>query len=104
LIEELGIGRLQMTYYELYDLTPRVFWNAVDGYWDNQQTIDRKEWERVRWQTTCLINVQLPRGKQITIHKLIKFDWEKDDITNEMDDYNTVKKEYEKYENIKKLK
>tara|TARA_R110002167_G_scaffold327725_3_gene534022 strand:- start:36 stop:311 length:276 start_codon:yes stop_codon:yes gene_type:complete len=65
-----------MTYSELYDLTPAAFWNAVDGFHTHNENIDRKEWIRVRWQTCLLINIKLPRGKQMTLQKLLPFDWE----------------------------
>ena len=92
-----------MTYKELYDLIPRVFWNAVDGYWDNQETMDRKQWERIRWQTCCLINVQLPRNKQLSQQKLIRFHWELEEDSNKIDTYDKVKKQYDKFQSIKEL-
>ena len=92
-----------MSHAELYDLIPRVFWNAVDGYWLTQENTQRKEWERIRWQTCCLINVQLPRNKQMTLHKLMKFDWETD-IENDEKTYEETMFEYEKHQKRKKVK
>tara|TARA_R110000796_G_scaffold54125_2_gene126653 strand:+ start:2631 stop:2945 length:315 start_codon:yes stop_codon:yes gene_type:complete len=78
LIEELGLGRLGMSYTDLYDMIPRSFWNAVDGYWLSKENEDRKAWERTRWSTCILVNMQLPKGKQLTLQKLIRFDWEEE--------------------------
>lgn len=94
MIEELGLGQLRMSYTELYDLIPRAFWNAVDGYYLTEQTKHRKEWEMCRWQTCCLINIQLPRNKQISLQKLVKFEWEKE--SSKIDSYDKTLLEYEK--------
>jgi len=89
-----------MTYENLYNLTPRAFWNAVDGYWVDKENSERKEWERCRWQTCLLINVHLPKNKQIKLKKLITFDWEQKDI----DTYETTKQAYERYQKLKRAK
>lgn len=66
-----------MSYENLYNLTPRAFWNAVDGYWLDKENTDRKEWIRCRWQTCLLMNVTLPKKNQISLKQLVTFDWEK---------------------------
>ena len=66
-----------MTYSDLYDLTPRAYWNAVDGFYEMVENNDRREWVRTRWSTCCLINMQLPKGKQLSPQKLLRFNWEK---------------------------
>tara|TARA_R110000744_G_scaffold278092_2_gene390370 strand:- start:3781 stop:4059 length:279 start_codon:yes stop_codon:yes gene_type:complete len=68
---------MSMAYDELYGMIPSAFWNAVDGFSMQKENEDRKEWIRVRWQTCCLINIQMPKGKTITPEKLCKFEWEK---------------------------
>ena len=93
-----------MSYENLYDLTPRAFWNAVDGYWLDKENKERKAWVRCRWQTCLLMNVQLPRKNQVSAHKLIKFDWEKEEIEDKTDTYEEVKFKYDKLMKLKKLK
>ena len=93
-----------MSYEELYNLTPRAFWNAVDGYWLDIENADRKEWVRCRWQTCLLMNIHLPRAKQISQRKLITFDWEKKESSNKIDSYDKVKFEYDKMMKRKKIK
>ena len=66
-----------MSYHDLYDLVPRAFWNAVDGYWLDKENDDRREWERVRWQTSYIININLPKNRQVSLQKLLPFHWEK---------------------------
>jgi len=99
LIEELGLGRLRMSYSDLYDMTPRAFWNAVDGYWLTKENEDRREWEKVRWQTCILVNLKMPKGKQMSLQKLMKFEWEKEVNESTYDNTDNV---YQKY--IKKQK
>jgi len=100
LIEELGLGRLRMKYDELYDMIPRAFWNAVDGYWLTKENEDRRAWERVRWQTCMMINMKMPKGKQISLQKLLRFDWEKEEINK--NSYEKTNEVYQKH--LKKQK
>jgi hypothetical protein len=93
-----------MTYHDLYDLIPRAFWNAVDGFWIQKENEERKMWEKLRWQTTCLINVHLPRNKQMTLQKLVKFEWEKTEAGISDESYDDTKFAYEKMLKRKKLK
>jgi|9_EtaG_2_1085328.scaffolds.fasta_scaffold00083_21 hypothetical protein len=90
-----------MTYENLYSLTPRAFWNALDGFWTQKENEQRKEWERTRWQTCLLLNVHLPKNKQIGIKKLVTFDWEKRD---DIDTYETTKQAYERYKKLKRAR
>jgi hypothetical protein len=51
---------------------------AMQGY-NNQFEIEQQfEWERVRWQTTLLLNVHTAKGKSIKPKDLIEFPWETD--------------------------
>ena len=85
-----------MTYQNLYDLIPRAFWNAVDGYWLDKENDDRREWERCRWQTTYLLNVHLPKSKHLKPQKLLPFYWEEEEET-EKNTYEETLFEYEKF-------
>ena len=66
-----------MSWDELYDMLPIHFWNKLDGFYELENLRQRQHWERVRWQTTYLINIQLEKGKKIKPTDLIKFDWDK---------------------------
>jgi len=86
-----------MSVEEFYDMIPRHFFNKLDGFFDLEQLRDRSDWERTRWQTCYLLNIQLPRGKQIKLKDLIRFGWESKDAKV---DYKKLKN---KAEYIKKL-
>jgi len=62
---------------EFWDITPKVFQLKCDGFFEFVEEQQKQEWERMRFQTVCLINSQRKRSEQITLQKLIKFDWEK---------------------------
>ena len=64
---------------EFYDMLPREFWNRVDGFIEIQNLKDKNEWERTRWSTCILLNIQLGKGKKIKPTDLIEFDWDKKD-------------------------
>jgi len=86
-----------MSVEEFYDMIPKHFFNKLDGFFELEQLRDRSDWERTRWQTCYLLNIQLPRGKQIKLQDLINFDWDSKDAEV---DYDKLKK---RAEYIKKL-
>ena len=81
---------------EFYDMLPRHFWNKLDGFYELQNMQERMDWERCRWQTTLLLNIQLPKNKNLKPKDLIEFDWDK---KMNKKDYKKLK---EKAEYIKK--
>ena len=86
-----------MSVEDFYDMIPKHFFNKMDGFFELEQLRDRSDWERTRWQTCYLLNIQLSRGKQLKLKDLIQFAWEKKDTK---EDYNKLKN---KAEYIKKL-
>jgi len=81
---------------EFYDYLPKHFWTKMDGFYELENLRQQQEWERVRWQTTYLINVHLPKNKSIKSTDLVKFDWEKKEKID-------VKKLKERAEYYKKM-
>jgi len=73
----LALGYLDMPISEFWDLTPRQFQLKLDGRREYEDMLQRFEWERVRFQTTALINKDRKRSNQIKLKDLITFDWEK---------------------------
>ena len=65
-----------MNVYEFYDMLPREFWNKVEGFYELENMRQRSDWERTRWSTCLLLNIQLPKNKSIKPTDLIKFEWE----------------------------
>lgn len=47
---------------------------------------EREAWERCRFSTATLLNIQLPKGKKIKPTDLITFDWDKKSKPIELDD------------------
>ena len=82
---------------EFYDMLPKFFWNKMDGFYELENMRQRQEWERTRWQTTLLLNIQLPKNKTVKPTDLIKFDW---DSKGKEVDFEELKK---KAEFIKKM-
>ena len=59
---------------------PKHFWNKLDGFYELENLRERGKWERTRWQTTLLLNIQIAKGKKIKPTDLIEFEWDKKDI------------------------
>ena len=70
---------LRLSVSEFYDMIPRQFFNMLEGYQEIRNNQEQSDWQRIRWQTTLLINIQLERGKRIKPTDLIQFDWEKEE-------------------------
>ena len=82
---------------DFYDMLPREFWNKVDGFYELVNMRQRSDWERTRWSTCLLLNIQLPKNKSIKPTDLMKFEWEKEALKIDFKDLK-MKAEY-----IKKL-
>lgn len=66
-----------MSVEEFYNMIPKHFFNKLNGFFDLEQMRERNEWERIRWQTCYLLNIQIAKGKKLKLTDLIKFDWDK---------------------------
>ena len=73
----VALGYLEMPIAEFWDFTPRQFQLKLDARRDYEEMLQRFEWERLRFQTTALINKDRKRQHQIKQKDLISFDWEK---------------------------
>jgi hypothetical protein len=82
---------------DFYDMLPREFWNKVTGFYELENIRQRTDWERTRWSTCLLLNIQLPKNKSIKPTDLIKFEWEQEALKI---DFEELKR---KAEYIKKL-
>jgi len=77
----MAMGQLGYTSDEFWDLTPREFWNALDGFFELKRVEDRNEWERCRWQTCWLLNIHIDKNKRIQPRDLVEFEWDKGEKT-----------------------
>jgi nucleoside-specific outer membrane channel protein Tsx len=66
-----------MSVEDFYDMIPKHFFNKLNGFFDLEQIRERNEWERCRWQTCYLLNIQIVKGKKLKLTDLIEFDWDK---------------------------
>ena len=82
---------------EFYYMLPREFWNKVEGFHELENLRQRNDWERTRWSTCLLLNIQIAKGKRLKPTDLIQFEW--DNKKDKMD----FKELKERAEYIKKL-
>ena len=83
---------------DFYDMLPREFWNKVDGFYELENTRQRSNWERTRWSTCLLLNIQLPKNKSIKPTDLIKFEWEKEALKIDFEDLKNKAEYFKKLE------
>ena len=81
---------------DFYEMLPREFWNKVDGFYKLENMRQRSDWERTRWSTCLLLNVQLPKNKSIKPTDLIRFEWEKEELKIDFKDLKAKAELYKK--------
>jgi hypothetical protein len=63
-----------MTTDELYGMIPVYFWNKLSGFFELERMRERQNWERSRWETCLLLNIQIPKGKKLKPTDLFEFE------------------------------
>jgi hypothetical protein len=57
---------------------PHLFWEMtmaeLDFIWYGYRHEEEQKWVKIRWQTTLLINIQLPKGKKVKPQDLLELD------------------------------
>jgi hypothetical protein len=72
--------------------------------WYGYRHREEQEWLRARWQTTLLINVQLPKGKKVKPTELLELDCDnRNFVKQRVMDQNELDEVLKKYENIKPI-
>ena len=75
-----GVKKLEWIDIELYTMgeckvLPHLFWEMtmaeLDFVWYGYRHEEEQQWIRTRWQTTMLINIQLPKGKKLNLVSLL---------------------------------
>lgn len=73
-MESIGLGELGMTVGELYDMTPRQFYNKREGFRRIVEHETQTKWETSRWMAAVVI---APHTKKtMKPRDLITFPWE----------------------------
>lgn len=62
---------------EFWDVTPKEFFYKMEGFFDHQMFLQRQAWERCRWSTNLLWNIQVDPKHRMSPTEMIKFEWEK---------------------------
>jgi hypothetical protein len=75
----------------------------LDFIWYGYRHKEEQEWVRSRWQTTILVNMQLPKGKKVKPTELLELDCDKRNIKKKVRIMTNEELEavLKKYENIK---
>ena len=81
---------------DFYDMLPREFWNRVDGFYKLENMRQKSDWERTRWSTCLLLNIQMAKGKSIKPTDLIVFEWEEDKKKIDFEDLKNKAELYKK--------
>ena len=68
-MQQIAIGQLGMTEDEFWDITPRAFFNSIEGF----ESLRKADWEFQRLQTFCIVRgwVKIRDPK-----RMISFSWE----------------------------
>jgi len=76
----------------------------LDFVWYGYRHKEEQEWLRVRWQTTLLINIQLPKGKKVMPEELLKLDCDSRNFVKQRVMSNDELQEVlKKYNNVKPI-
>jgi len=68
--------RVPESEYEFW--TFRQFNNAVKAFYAMQEANERQNWERARWSTSVLLNVQLDKKHRIKPTQLLPLPWDEE--------------------------
>ena len=74
-LEQIGLGELRMTFKEMYALTPRSFFNAVNGQRKKEDAFSKERWIMTREIMYAVMRRYLEKG--IEKHDVLTFEWEK---------------------------
>ena len=69
-------GRMGMDRAEFWDITPREFFNKMQGWKDQKRADTETDVYYQRLWTTYLINIHLSKSDKIDPPDLYKFEWE----------------------------
>jgi hypothetical protein len=88
---------------------PHLFWDMtmaeLDFVWYGYRHKEEQDWVKVRWQTTILINMQLPKGKKVKATELLSLDCDNRNFVKQRVMTNEELSEVlKKYENVKPIK
>lgn len=71
-----AFGEIRLSYDDFWVMTPREYWNTCNGHNERVKRDFQTSWEQARWVAHIIVNVNLPKDKQIAPASLTKFPWE----------------------------
>lgn len=61
---------------EFWELTLKEVYEIITYNSEKENLLLRERWAAIRWSTTALINIQLPKAEKVEPQKLLTFPWE----------------------------
>lgn len=74
-------------------MTAREMFYAMRGYFDQQRFIQQQAWERTRWTTWHLLNIQIPSNSKLKLTDLVEFEWEREERRKQLKQAPVISKE-----------
>ncbi len=71
------MGVAGVHWWDAWHFTPEEFSAVYQARLKYDAIAERGQWERARWQTTTMVQMQMGRGKALRYDSLIKFPWER---------------------------
>jgi hypothetical protein len=72
------LGELQLTFKEMYSLTPRSFFNALNGAQKKEDALSKERWVMTREIMFAVMKPYLDNGTEKT--DVLSFEWEKEQL------------------------
>ena len=89
-------------------MLPHLFWDMtmaeLDFIWYGYRHQEEQDWVKWRWQTTLLVNLQLPKGKKLKPQDLLELDIDnRNFVKQKVMSQEEVNELLKKYENAKPI-
>ena len=95
---QLGLGEMGLTPAVFWDMNPREFWNARSGFFELEQTRERRELVRMRTLAYFCLTPYAKPNSGFKPSDLIQWDWEEETKTPieppTIEDFERVKAKY----------
>lgn len=87
---------------------PHLFWDMtmaeLDFIWYGYRHQEEQDWVKWRWQTTLLVNLQLPKGKKLKPQDLLELDIDnRNFVKQNVMTHEELNEVLKKYENAKPI-
>lgn len=87
---------------------PHLFWDMtmaeLDFIWYGYKHQEEQDWVKWRWQTTLLVNLQLPKGKKLKPQDLLELDIDnRNFVKQNVMTHEELNEVLKKYENAKPI-